>query len=42
MQQAWERREMLTKFWLVNLTGTDYLEDLGVGKRMILEWALRN
>jgi hypothetical protein len=30
------------KFWLENLKGRDYFEDLGVGGRIILEWILRS
>jgi len=29
-----------TVFWLVNLMGRNYLEDLGVAGRIILEWIL--
>jgi hypothetical protein len=29
---------MHTKFWLGNVKGRDYMEDLGVDGRIILEW----
>jgi hypothetical protein len=32
--------EMHTKFWLGNLRGRDYLEELGIDRRMILKWIL--
>jgi hypothetical protein len=31
---------MLTKFWLKNLNGRDYLEDVGVDGKIILKWKL--
>jgi hypothetical protein len=34
-------REMHTIFWSENLKVRDYLEDLDVEKRIILEWILR-
>jgi hypothetical protein len=33
---------MHTKFWLKNLMGKDHLKDLGVGRRILLEWILKN
>jgi hypothetical protein len=32
---------MHTISWLGNLKGRDYLEDLGVDRKIILEWILR-
>jgi hypothetical protein len=32
---------MHTKFWLENLKGGDYSEDLGVTGRIVLEWILK-
>jgi len=29
---------MRSPFWLEKLKGEDYLEDLGIGWRIILEW----
>jgi len=29
-----------TKFWSENLKGTDHWEDLGVDRKIILEWIL--
>jgi hypothetical protein len=31
---------MYTKFWSENLKGRDYMEDLGVYGKIILEWIL--
>jgi hypothetical protein len=31
---------MHSKFWLKHLKGLDHSEDLGVGRRIILEWIL--
>jgi hypothetical protein len=31
---------MHTRFWLKNLKGRDCLEDLGVDRKIILEWIL--
>jgi hypothetical protein len=31
---------MHTKFWSENLKGRDYLEDLGIDGKIILEWIL--
>jgi hypothetical protein len=31
---------MVTKFWLENPKGKDHSEDLGVDRRIILEWML--
>jgi hypothetical protein len=28
--------------WLKNVKGRDHLEDLGIGRRIILEWILGN
>jgi hypothetical protein len=32
---------MLTKFWLENLKGSDNVADVGVDRRILLEWSLR-
>jgi hypothetical protein len=32
---------MHTKFWLENLNGRDYFEDVGLVGRIILQWNLR-
>jgi hypothetical protein len=37
---AWERREMHAIFWLENVKGRDHLEDLGIDRKIILEWIL--
>jgi len=31
---------MHTKLWLVNLKGKDHLEDIGIHRKIILEWSL--
>jgi hypothetical protein len=31
---------MHTKFWSENLKGRDHVEDLGMDKKIILEWML--
>jgi hypothetical protein len=31
---------MHIKFWLGNLKGRDYMEDLGIDGRIILEWII--
>jgi hypothetical protein len=41
MDEAHERTEMHTKFWLLILKGRDYLEVLSVKGRIILKWILR-
>jgi hypothetical protein len=41
MQHASERWEMHTKFLLENLKGRDHMEDLGIDRRIILEWILK-
>jgi hypothetical protein len=38
MQHAWEKGQMLTKFWSENLKGRDHLENLGVHGRIIIQW----
>jgi hypothetical protein len=30
--------KVCTKFWLENLKGRDHLEDIGVNRKIILEW----
>jgi hypothetical protein len=35
-----KKRKMLTIFWLENLKGRVYLEDVGVDGKIILEWIL--
>ena len=37
MQHVWDKR-CSTGFWWENLKKRDYLEDLGVGARVILKW----
>jgi hypothetical protein len=32
--------EIITKFWLESLNGRDHLEDLGIVRRMVLEFIL--
>ena len=32
---------MYTEFWLGNLRKRDYLEDLGIDRRIILRWIFR-
>jgi len=32
---------MSTKFWLENMKGSDHLEGLDVGRRIILKWVLK-
>jgi hypothetical protein len=32
---------MRTEFWPENLTGRDYLKDLGKDRRIILKWILK-
>jgi len=39
---VYERREMYAEFLLRNLKETDHLEDLGIEKRVILKWILKN
>jgi hypothetical protein len=34
------RREMHRIFWLGHLKGREYLEDLGVDEKIILDWVL--
>jgi hypothetical protein len=29
-----------TKFWLDNLKGRDHLEDLGIDRKIILDWII--
>jgi hypothetical protein len=38
MYYTWERCKIHTTIWLENLKGTDHLEDLGIGGKIILEW----
>jgi hypothetical protein len=33
--------KMYAKVWMENLKGGDYSEDLGIDRRIILEWILR-
>jgi len=40
MLQAWGRGEVLTGFWLGGPKARDHWEDLGVGGRITLKWAL--
>jgi hypothetical protein len=40
MEHPWETREMHTKFWSENLKERDHEEDLGVGRKIILEYIL--
>jgi len=40
MQYAWMECEMHTKFWSENMMGRDHSEDLGVDRRIILEFVL--
>jgi hypothetical protein len=41
MQHTWERCEMHTGFWWVDLMQRDHSEDLGIGGRIILKLTLR-
>ena len=41
MIQAGHVAEAYTGFWWGNIRGTDHLEDLGVGGRIILKWIFR-
>jgi hypothetical protein len=41
MWHAWGRGEVFRGFWLGGLKGRDHWEDLGVGERITLRWALR-
>jgi hypothetical protein len=40
MWHAWEIIEMHIIFWFENLKRRDYLEDLGIDGKIILEWIL--
>jgi hypothetical protein len=37
----WVRCDTYAKFCLENLKGGDYLEDLGIDEKIILEWIVR-
>jgi hypothetical protein len=41
MWHAWARGEVFKGFWLGGATARDHWEDLGVGGRITLGWALR-
>jgi hypothetical protein len=39
---VWGKVEVRTEFWWRNLTTRDYLEDLGIDSRIILNWIFKN
>jgi hypothetical protein len=40
MYHTWEGCEMHRIFWLENLKGRNHSEDLGIDRKIILEWIL--
>jgi hypothetical protein len=42
MWHVWVRGEKHTQFQWANLQEGDHLEELGIDRRMILKWILRN
>jgi hypothetical protein len=40
MWHGWERGEVFTGFWLVGAKARYHWEDLGVGGKLTLRWAL--
>jgi hypothetical protein len=41
MWLIWGRGEVHTGFWWVHLRERDHLEDLGIGRRIILKWIFK-
>jgi hypothetical protein len=39
---VWENNEIHIIFWFETLKGRDHLEDLGIDRKIILEWMLEN